>query len=193
VRYEKPVKLSECCDIKTSTGREPLCNWKITGFTLVRVEDAPAFVEAVRGKAWVGGRPSHEELVKEIMEIGAMLNFAVRKEERTPDGAYLIDVTWREVEDHRPLKAFEVEVGGHVDLALARLAHAYDLWGCEQLWLVVSDEARAERARRLVEPGLKGSFARIRGRVRILGWRELHELYASLKPHGDLVRDLAKR
>jgi hypothetical protein len=37
------------------------------------------------------------------------------------------------VEGHRPRKVFEVEVSGRVDLALARLAHAYDLWGCEQL------------------------------------------------------------
>jgi len=86
-----------------------------------------------------------------------------------------------------------VEVSGHVDLALARLAHAYGLWGCEQLWLIVSDEARAERARRLVEPRLRGSFARIKDRARILGWRELHELYTSLKPYGDLVRDLGAR
>ncbi|MCC6050996.1 MAG: hypothetical protein LM580_09835, partial [Thermofilum sp.] len=86
-----------------------------------------------------------------------------------------------------------VEMSGEVDLALARLAHAYDLWGCEQLWLVVSDEARAERARRLLEPRLRGSFARIRDRVRVLGWEELHGLYASLKPHSGLVRDLARR
>jgi len=57
----------------------------------------------------------------------------------------------------------------------------------------VSDEARAERTRRLLEPRLRGPFARIRDRVRILGWEELHGLYASLKPHSHLVRDLARR
>ena len=192
-KYERPVKLAECCDVRTSTSREPLCRWKITGFTLVRAEDAPAFLEAVRSKARAERRPSHDELVEELVELGEALGFLAKREERTPDGAYVIDVTWREVEGHRPLKAFEVEMSGEVDLALARLAHAYDLWGCEQLWLVVSDEARAERARRLLGPRLRGSFARIRDRVRVLGWEELHGLYASLKPHSHLVRDLARR
>jgi hypothetical protein len=36
--------------------------------------------------------------------------------------------------------------------------HAYDKWRCEQLWLVVSDESRADRARKLVEPKLRGCF-----------------------------------
>ena len=32
-RYEKPVKLSECCDVKTSVSREPPCKRAIVGFT----------------------------------------------------------------------------------------------------------------------------------------------------------------
>lgn len=106
MRYEKPVKLSECCDVKTSASREPLCKWAIVGFTLVRAEDAPSFVEAIRGKAGVEGRPSHEELVGELVELGGVLNFFVRREERTPDGAYLIDVTWREVEGPQAAEGF---------------------------------------------------------------------------------------
>jgi hypothetical protein len=51
------------------------------------------------------------------------------------------------VESNRPLKAFEVEVSGDVDRALARLAHAHNMWGCEQLRLIVSDEAKSERGR----------------------------------------------
>ena len=51
-----------------------------------------------------------------------------------------------------PLKAFEVEISGDVDRALSRLTHARDIWGYEQLWLIVSDEAKTEGAVRLVEP-----------------------------------------
>jgi len=97
------------------------------------------------------------------------------------------------VEGHRPLKAFEVEVSGDVDRALSRLTHAYDVWGCEQLWLVVSDEAEAERARRLVEPRLRGSFARIRDKLIVIGWRDLHNMHASLRPHKEMLKSMSKR
>jgi hypothetical protein len=99
---------------------------------------------------------------------------------------------WSDAEGHAPLKAFEVELSGEVDKALARLAHAYDMWRCEQLWLVVSDEGRAERARRLAEPRLRGSFARLRGRLEVLG-RGLHGLHAALRQHAELARRLARR
>ena len=55
------------------------------------------------------------------------------------------------------------------------------MWRCEQLWLIVSDEAKAERARKLIQPMLEGSSARIKTRIRILGWKELHDVYMSVK------------
>jgi hypothetical protein len=58
---------------------------------------------------------------------------------------------------------------------------------------VVSDESRADRARKLVEPKLRGAFSRIKDRTRVISWREIHELYKSLKPHKELLRDLARR
>jgi len=78
------------------------------------------------------------------------------REEPTPDRLYELDVVWRDEEDHVPLKAFELS--GEVDEALARLAHAYDMWRCERLWLIVSDKTRAERALKLVEPRLRSSL-----------------------------------
>jgi hypothetical protein len=190
VRYEKPVKLADCGDIKTS--RKPLSEWAITGFTFIRSEDAPRVLEAIRSLSKVG-RPSHEELVEELLDLGEWLNFVVRKEDPTPDGVYKLDVTWREAEGHVPLKAFEIEISGDVDRALSRLAHARDTWGCEQLWLIVSDEAKTERAEKLIEPRLRGSFARIKDRVKILGWEELHEAYTTLKHYKKLLKSMSKR
>jgi hypothetical protein len=125
--------------------------------------------------------------------MGRWLGFVVRRDEPTPDNLYKLDVTWRDVEGHRPLKAFEVEVSGDVDKALARLAHAYDIWGCEQLWLIVSDEAKSERARKLLEPRLKGSFAKIRDRVIIVGWEDIHNMYETVEPYKELLERLSKR
>jgi hypothetical protein len=115
------------------------------------------------------------------------------REEPTPDGLFRLDVTWRDAEGHAPLKAFEVEVSRDVVSALSRLAHARHKRNREQLWLVAGDEASAERARRLVEPILSGTFAMMRDRARVLSWRELHDLYLKLKPHEGLSKDLARR
>jgi hypothetical protein len=57
----------------------------------------------------------------------------------------------------------------------------------------VSDEAKAERARKLVQPMLEGSFARIKTKIRILGWKELHDMYMSVKQYGELVKELSRR
>jgi hypothetical protein len=193
MKYEKPVKLEVCKDIKTSTSKKPLSDWLISGFTLIKPVDARGVIEAIRRKAEIIRPPSHEELVEELIELGKWLGFVVKKEEYTPDRLYRLDVVWTDAEGHAPLKAFEVEVSGDVDRALARLAHAFDKWRCEQLWLVVSDEARAERAKKLIQPMLEGSFARIKSRVKILGWKELHDTYISIKLYSELVKELSRR
>jgi len=193
--YRRPVKLAEC-DVRTSTSRKPLKDWAILGFTFIKSEDAGKVVEYVRNLAGVRvveREVTHDVLVEELLNMGRWLGFVVRRDEPTPDNAYKLDVTWRDAEGHRPLKAFEVEVSGDVDRALARLAHAHDMWGCEQLWLIVSDEAKSERARRLLEPMLKGSFARIRNKVIIVGWEDLQSMYESVEPYKEFLEMLSKR
>jgi len=192
VKYDRPIKLAECGDVRTSTSKKPMSEWVILGFTYVKPEDAPRVVEAIRRKARREGL-SHDELIEELLELGSWLSFVVRREEPTPDRLYRVDVTWRDAEAHAPLKAFEVEASGGVDLALTRLTHARHMWNCDQLWLIVSDEARADRARALVEPRMRGTFASIGDKLRVLSWKELHDLYSKLKPHQELLKDLAKK
>jgi hypothetical protein len=69
VKYDKPVKLAECSDVRTSTSKEPLSEWVITGFTYIRPEDAPNIIEAIRKKGIIRERRlSHYELVKESLK-----------------------------------------------------------------------------------------------------------------------------
>lgn len=136
---------------------------------------------------------SHSDLVKEISEIGEALNFVVKTEEPTPDNIYRLDVTWRDVEGHRPSKVFEVEVKGNVDLALARLAHVYDIWGVQQLWLIICDEKDSKRAMNLLEPRLKGSFAKIGRYIHVKTWYEIHELYSNIIKYKRLLKELSER
>ena len=64
------------------------------------------------------------------------------------------DVWWGSEVDFRgeshPAAVFEVQRGGSLVEALARLKHALDRWNIYGLYLVVTEEGDAERARRLV-------------------------------------------
>jgi hypothetical protein len=187
VEYPRKVHKRELRDVKTATSKKPISEWQILGLSII---DQQA-LEGIRRHA--EKPPSHGELVEELLNLGEWLGFVVKKEVSTPDETYRLDVVWSDSEGHAPLKAFEVEVSGNVDTALARLAHAYDMWHCEQLWLIVNDEARKERAEKLIEPRLSGSFAKIKEKVKILGWKELHDMYMSIKPYSDLVKELSRR
>ncbi|MDI6813846.1 MAG: EVE domain-containing protein [Desulfitobacteriaceae bacterium] len=154
--------------------------------------EAPGPPEKVAVPAEISA-PSHEDVVDMLLQIGETLGFVAKTEEYTPDRAYRCDVTWRDYEEHAPLKVFEVEVSGKVDHALSSLAHAHDVWRPEQLYLIVSDEKSSDRAERLVEPRLRGAFSRLRGKLKVLTWPSIKNLYDNLTPHRELVRDLSKR
>jgi len=197
VKYERPVKLGESTDIIVKN--KPLSEQAIKGFKLLTPDKAPRIINGVRSKAGYKPvqpavlRPSHDDLVKELLELGEWLGFYVEKEKWTDDKLYRVDVAWMKSPERPPIKVFEVEISNDVDKALARLKHAYDAWNCQQLWLIVSDEAKAERAWKLVEPRLKGAFEEIRGRVTVVGWKEVHELYTGINPYKDVLKELLKR
>ena len=51
VKYERPVKLSECSDVRTSTSERPVSEWAIRGFMYIKPEDSLGFVDAIRRKS----------------------------------------------------------------------------------------------------------------------------------------------
>ncbi|MEM1766284.1 MAG: hypothetical protein QXY89_07865, partial [Zestosphaera sp.] len=103
----------------------------------------------------------------------------VTVEEEATDKTYRYDCIWRDAPDHGPLKVFEVEFKSDVDKALARLAHAYDLWHSE-LYLIVADERSRERAEKLVVPRVRGAFAKIRDKLTILSVNDVLEIHEGL-------------
>lgn len=121
VEYPNKVYKRELRDVKTATSEKPISEWPIPGLTLI---DQQA-LEGIRRHA--EKPPSHGELVEDLLDLGKWLGFVAKKEEYTPDGVYRIDVVWGDAEGHASLKAFEVEVSGNVDGALARLAHTFDM------------------------------------------------------------------
>jgi predicted transcriptional regulator len=55
IKYDRPVKLKECNDIKTLTSNKPLSERPIHGFTFIKPEDAHSVIEAIRKKAGYEG------------------------------------------------------------------------------------------------------------------------------------------
>ncbi|MCC6014040.1 MAG: hypothetical protein LM593_06730 [Candidatus Verstraetearchaeota archaeon] len=173
--YPVKVKLSELCNVKTRRSKEPICKWAITGVTPI---DELA-IQGIRKKV----------LVKMIVELGKILGFHVTSEEETPDKLHKIDVTWRYPTENFPQMIFEVEFSSNLDIALAKLMHAFHIWH-SNLYLVVADERKKEEAMKLVEPKLKSSFASIADKLTIVGTDDIIGLYKRALPIKELTKGL---
>ena len=68
----------------------------------------------------------HERIKDELVRLGKIQGL-IAESEYGMDGEKL-DVTWRRVERDSPTYVFEVQIGGDIYHALAKLKHAYDLW-----------------------------------------------------------------
>jgi len=83
-----------------------------------------------------------------------------------------------------PTYVFEVQVGGDLYHALAKLKHAYDLWN-SHLFLVAS-EGQREQIDRL----LQGTFHEIRTRVNVIDTFKLEQLYHHKSSYKRLEEEL---
>jgi hypothetical protein len=112
---------------------------------------------------------SHNKVKDMIFEIGKLHRYISDKE-------YIInsdrlDVVWRRVEQSVPTYAFEVQVGGDVYHALAKLKHAYDIWN-SNIYLVTSDEHRSK-----IKELLSGTFHEIKNNLNIISLKNINDLY----------------
>ena len=135
---------------------------------------------------------THERMKVTLKEIGEMLNFVAKKEERSPDRIYRYDGTWRDSEGHVPIKVFEVELSHNIDLALLRLSHANDI-GWKNPCLVILEERDKDRIKKLLEPRLTGAFSKIGRILKVYTAHEIHDLHRSLTRHRILIRELSTR
>lgn len=124
----------------------------------------------------------HEELKARIAEMGRIQKFLAEVE--YPMEGTRLDVVWRRVEKSVPTYVFEIQVGGDMYHALAKLKHAYDLWN-SRIFLVAgaADKNRAESL-------LSGTFHEIRDRLAFIEIEKVQELYTRKKAYRDLERDV---
>jgi predicted RNA-binding protein len=112
---------------------------------------------------------SHDKVKDMIFEIGKIHRYITDKEYVMNSDR--LDVVWRRVEKSVPTYAFEIQIGGDIYHALAKLKHAHDLWN-SNIYLVL-DEKHREKAGEL----LSGTFHEITNVLKIINLEQVHELY----------------
>jgi len=112
----------------------------------------------------------HSHLIGLIVEIGRMNGYISEKEYSRENMRF--DAIWRRIDKGSPTYVFEVQVGGDVYHALAKLKHAFDLWN-SNIFLIISNEKDFYSAQEL----LNGTFHEINGKIKIVPAEEMRELH----------------
>ena len=126
--------------------------------------------------------PLHKELQNKLVEIGKLQGFLAEAE--YPFDIGRLDVVWRRIERSVPTYVFEIQVGGDLYHALAKLKHAFDLWN-SRLFLILSQSDQAKSGNLL-----SGSFHEISDRVKFIELDKINELYKRKKAYLDFEREL---
>lgn len=124
----------------------------------------------------------HGVIKKQLCEIGRIQGFLAEEEYAIESNR--LDVVWRRVERSVPTYAFEVQVGGDIYHALAKLQHAFSLWN-SHIFLAASLDARAK-----FEELTSGAFHGISGRVRFLQLSHVEELHRRKVSYRDFEKGL---
>ncbi len=125
---------------------------------------------------------SHDDVKKALVEIGKLQNLIAESEYQFDLGR--LDVVWRRVQQSVPTYVFEIQIGGNIYQALAKLKHAFDLWN-SHLFLV-SPQDDFSKALEL----LSGTFHEIRGRLKFIDCVRVKELLAHKKRYHELEKEL---
>src|SRR3972149_3378616 len=102
----------------------------------------------------------HSQIIDWLLEIGRLQNYLCQKE--YPMGKARLDAVWRRVQRSVPNFVFEVQVGGNLYQALAKLKHASDIW-IRYIYRVVLDAGKKQ-----LDELLSGTFHEIQDKLRII-------------------------
>jgi predicted RNA-binding protein len=124
----------------------------------------------------------HAGVQEMLVELGSLQRFLSNRE--YPMDRERLDVAWRRVEGSVPTYVFEVQVGGDIHHALAKLKHAYDLWNSNVvLALGPTDMPKAITL-------LAGTFHEVRDKVKLVELSKIQELYRLKKQWKVLERSI---
>lgn len=123
----------------------------------------------------------HNQIRNKLFEIGTLEKFISEKE--YPIDGERLDVTWRRVVRGVPTRVFEVQVGGSVHQALAKLKHSFDLWNSEP-YLIIDNKSRQK-----AEELLSGTFHELKEYVKVIPLDRVDQLYKALTSEKNLKEE----
>ncbi|HYA94484.1 MAG TPA: hypothetical protein VEK32_23600 [Thermodesulfobacteriota bacterium] len=123
---------------------------------------------------------THDGLKDCLAEIGRIQNYVVDQEYQIESG--YLDVVWRRVQRSVPTYAFEVQVGGDIYHAIAKLKHAHDLWN-SHIFLVanISEKAKYEEL-------IAGTFHEVADHLQFIDMQLINELLEKKRTYREMER-----
>ncbi len=124
----------------------------------------------------------HKGVQDYLAEIGSIQGYVADKE--YPLESTRLDVVWRRVERSVPTFVFEVQVGGDIYHAMAKLKHAFDLWN-SHIFLVacMADKSKYQEL-------LSGTFHEVADQMRFIDIRLVRDLLNKKRDYKQMERVL---
>lgn len=125
---------------------------------------------------------NHDETKSYLAEIGRIQGYIA--DEEYPLESTRLDVVWRRVERSVPTFVFEVQIGGDIYHAMAKLKHAYDLWNSHIF--LVSTLAEKNKYDELIS----GTFHEVTEQMRFIDVALVNELLQKKRDYKEMERNL---
>jgi hypothetical protein len=125
---------------------------------------------------------NHDDIKAHLAEIGRIQGYITDQE--YPLESTWLDVVWRRVERSVPTFVFEVQIGGDIYHAMAKLKHGLDLWN-SHIFLVGTMREKGK-----YEELLSGTFHEVANQMRFIDVAMVEELLKKKKEYKDLERTL---
>lgn len=125
---------------------------------------------------------NHDNIKNYLAQIGHLQGY-IAEEEYTFDSTRL-DVVWRRVERSVPTFVFEVQLGGDIYHAMAKLKHAFDLWN-SHIFLVTTIAQKSK-----YEELISGTFHEVADQMRFIEVTLVKELLEKKKSYAEMERAL---
>lgn len=129
----------------------------------------------------------HDQIKEMLLDLGKIEGYIVEKEYEFPDTRERLDVVWRRVAASVPTYVFEVQIGGNLHQALAKLKHAYDLWNSNIF--IISGESDLQKIHQL----LGGAFHEIQSRIKTVTVGKIKEVHEMQIKDDKLKREIGFR
>lgn len=124
----------------------------------------------------------HDDLKAYLAEIGRVQGYIA--DEEYPLDSTRLDVVWRRVERSVPTFVFEVQIGGDIYHAMAKLKHAFDLWN-SHIFLVATmgDKSKYQEL-------LSGTFHEVADLMRFIDVTSVKELLEKKRDYKNMEQAL---